>query len=516
MRLAQKGYRVALLEMGKRFTSADFPRSNWQVTRYLWIPLLRCFGIQKISVLKGLLVLHGVGVGGGSLVYANTMMRPGPAVFKGAGWPPGIDWAQVLAPHYEMAMRIMGVTPNPHLREADLTLQKLAQRLGAGATFHGTDVAVHFGAPNEVVADPYFSGAGPGRAGCDLCGGCMIGCHNGSKNTLDKNYLYFAEKWGAHVIPETRVTRITPEAEGYAIETVRSTQCFMPSKTVFHAHKVILAAGVLGTVGLLLKNRDVYKTLPRLSRGVGEHVRTNGESLVGATSLRGDMDLSRGVAIGSAFLTANGLKVEAVRYPAGSGAMRMLAVPLTGNGTRLTRPFKLLAAILMRLPDVVRLWSVRDWAKRTLILLIMSADDARIRLRIGRSVLTGFSRGLVAVPSAQPVPSYIPVAQEAAQVASALIGGTPQNTFSEVLLGAPATAHILGGACMASAQDAGVVDTGHEVFGHAGLYVCDGSVVPSNLGVNPSLTIIALAERFAAQFPSAPGADTSAREVHFS
>ncbi len=516
MRLAQKGYSVALLEMGKRFTQDELPRSNWQATRYLWLPLLRCFGIQKISVLKGLLVLHGIGVGGGSLVYANTLMKPSGEVFN--GWPTGLDWAAVLEPYYALAAKMMGVTRNPHLTEADVVLKELSQKLDAGDTFHGTDVAIHFGAPNEVVPDPYFAGAGPARAGCDLCGGCMIGCHNGSKNTLDKNYLYFAEKWGARVIPETRVTRILPEEGGYAVETERSTQPFRAKKTVFHARKVIVAAGVLGTIALLLKNRDVYRTLPRLSRFVGEQVRTNGESLVGATSLRGDHDLSRGIAIGSAFLTREGLKVEAVRYPSGSGAMRLLAVPLTGNGTRLTRPLKLMVTILLRLPEVIRLWSVRDWAKRTLILLIMSADDARVRLRIGRSILTGFRRGLIAEPSSRPVPSYIPLAQEAARLASGLVGGTPQNTFSEVLLGAPATAHVLGGACMASIPDSGVVDMNHEAFGYPGLYVCDGSVVPSNLGVNPSLTIIALAERFAAQFPpsTSAGGSSNRREIEFS
>jgi len=514
MRLAQKGYKVAVLEAGKRYRAEDFPKTNWDVRRYFWAPRLRCFGIQNITLLEGVMVLHGAGVGGGSLVYANTLMVPGPEVFEDPNWKRGINFGRELAPHYETARRMLGVTTNPALMAGEEALRRVAEKLGGLDTFHPTEVGVFFGEPNVTVPDPYFSGDGPDRKGCNLCGGCMVGCRFHAKNTLDRNYLYFAEKFGGEVFPETRATRIRPVGDGYEIETESTTRLFGRRGPTFSARRVIVAAGVLGTVELLLRNRDLYRTLPRLSSRLGELVRTNGESLLGATSFDRHRDLARGIAIGAAFHPTSLTKIENVRYPSGSGAMRLLGVPLTPDGNALTRPLKMLFRILMRLPSILRLWMIADWAKSTVILLVMQQVDQHLRLRLGGMI----RRRLRGEPTDKAVPSYIPIAQRAAEELAREIGGEPQNIASEVLLRTPATAHVLGGCCIGDSPENGVIDEAHEVFGHPGLYVCDGSVIPGNLAVNPSLTITAIAERFAEKFEAAPGMTAEAlraREIRF-
>ena len=515
MRLAQKGYRVAVVEAGKRWGQADFPKTNWNAFKYLWAPKLRCFGIQNITLLKGVMVLHGSGVGGGSLVYANTLMRPNGAVFDDPAWSRAVAWERELAPHFETARKMLGVTENHALMEGEKTLRRVSERMGSGSTFHATEVGVYFGQANVTVPDPYFSGAGPARTGCTLCGGCMVGCRFGAKNTLDKNYLYFAESWGAQVFPELKVTRLTPTDQGYEVETSSTTSIFSQAGPTLRARRVVLAAGVLGTVELLLKNRDQYGTLPHVSQRLGDFVRTNGESLLGATSFDAHRELSRGIAIGAAFHPNSLTKIESVRYPSGSGAMRLLGVPLTPNGNAFTRPLKLIARMFSRLPRTLRLWRVRDWARSTVILLVMQSVDQHLRLRLGRSLL---GRRLADTTTDRPVPSYLPVAQEAAQILAEELNGEAQNVISEVLLRTPATAHILGGCCIGESAEIGVIDEHHQVFGYPGLYVCDGSVVPGNLAVNPSLTITALAERFASFFERATTLsekDYLAREIRY-
>jgi cholesterol oxidase len=517
MRLAQKGYRVAVLEAGKRWRASDFPHSNWNAFKYLWAPRLRCFGIQNITLLKGVMVLHGAGVGGGSLVYANTLMRPGDEVFDDPSWGAALDWKRELAPHYETARRMLGVTLNPALEEGEQTLKRVAARMGAEGTFHATEVGVYFGKPGATVPDPYFSGAGPERTGCILCGGCMVGCRFGAKNTLDQNYLYFAERWGAQIFAETRATRIVPVEGGYAIETESSTAWLGRRRPTLRASRVVVAAGVLGTIELLLKNRDVHGTLPHLSARLGEQVRTNGESLLGATSFDAHKDLARGIAIGAAFHPNSLTKIESVRYPRGSGAMRLLGIPLTPDGSWLTRPLKLMGRLFTHFFRILRLWTVVDWARSTVILLVMQRIDQHLRLRLGRSLLTRRPH-LEGAATDKPVPSFLPVAQEAAGILGEELHGEPQNIVSEVLLRTPATAHVLGGCAIATTPETGVIDARHEVFGHPGLYVCDGSVIPGNLGVNPSLTITALSERFASLFAPAPSSTKEAlseREIRF-
>ncbi|HWA77280.1 MAG TPA: GMC family oxidoreductase [Polyangiaceae bacterium] len=518
MRLAQKGYRVAVLESGKRYRAQDFPKTNWDVRKYFWAPKFGCFGIQNITLLKGVMVLHGSGVGGGSLVYANTLMQPLPEVFRDSAWSGAVNWARELGPHYETARKMLGVTRNPALLEGEEALRRVAERMSSADTFHATDVGVYFGKPNQKVEDPYFQGAGPARSGCNLCGGCMVGCRFGAKNTLDQNYLYFAERWGAQVIPEISATRIVPVAGGYRVETESSTAFGRPEGPRYFAKKVVLAAGVLGSVELLLRNREVYRTLPNVSALLGDRVRTNGESLLGATSFEAHRELSRGIAIGAAFHPNSLTKIENVRYPAGSGAMRLLGVPLTPDGSALTRPLKLLWRLFARFFRLWRLWRVADWAKSTVILLVMQSVDQHLRLRLGRSLLSSGGLGLKGEPTDKAVPSYLPVAQEAAELLAEELEGEAQNVLSEVLLRTPATAHILGGCCIGSSPETGVIDERHQVFGYPGLYVCDGSVIPGNLAVNPSLTITALAERFASLFEPAEGMSAeklAEREIHF-
>jgi cholesterol oxidase len=516
MRLAQKGYRVAVVEAGKRWLGSDFPKTNWNAFKYLWAPKLGCFGIQNITLLKGVMVLHGSGVGGGSLVYANTLMRPLPSVFQDPAWSGAVDWERELAPHFETARQMLGVTENRALMEGERTLQRVAERMNSADTFHATEVGVFFGKPDVTVPDPYFSGAGPERTGCNFCGGCMVGCRFGAKNTLDKNYLYFAEKWGTKVFPELQVTRLIPVAGGYEVETKQSTSLFGTAGPRLRATRVVLAAGVLGTVELLLKNRDQYGTLPNISARLGDFVRTNGESLLGATSFDAHRELSRGIAIGAAFHPNSLTKIEQVRYPSGSGAMRLLGVPLTPDGTAFTRPLKMIGRMFARLPRILKLWRVRDWARSTVILLVMQSVDQHLRLRLGRSLL---GRALKDTSLGQSVPSFLPIAQQAAEILAEELQGEAQNVASEVLLRTPATAHILGGCCIGRDAQSGVIDERHEVFGYPGLFVCDGSVVPGNLAVNPSLTISALAERFASFFERERGLSAEAfagRQVRFS
>ncbi len=501
MRLARKGYSVAVIETGKRWKASEFAKTNWNVRRYLWAPLIRCFGPQRITLVDKLMVLRGTGVGGGSLIYANTLMKPQSAIFKDSAWPKGLDWERELDEHYSEAKRMLGVTPNPKLFDAEIALKKLGKRMGVEDSFHATDVGIFFNDSGEEVADPYFNGEGPPRKGCNFCGGCMVGCRHDGKNTLDKNYLFFAEKAGTQVFAETSVTKLIPQAEGFLVETQSSTSWFRREGPTFRAKKVILAAGVLGTIELLLRNRDEYRTLPKVSSRLGEYVRTNGESLLASVAYKTDKNFSKGVAIGAAIHPDAVTKIEAVKYPENSDFMRLLAVPLTGAGNGFIRPLKMVGGIFLRFPQFLRLMFVRDWAKSSIILLVMQSIDTYMHFRLGRRWHRSFRMGLAGEATGSPVPSYLPIGQHSVELLSEEIGGISQNVVSEVLLQTPATAHVLGGAILANNSEEGVIDASHQVFGYPGLYVCDGSVIPANLAVNPSLTITAIAERFASLFP---------------
>lgn len=507
LRLAEKGYRVAVLERGRRWTAADFPRTNWNVRRYLWAPLLKCFGIQSMTLFRNVLVLGGSGVGGGSLVYANTLLEPGDPFYRSPAWSDLADWRAELAPHYATARRMLGVTRNPHLTVVDEQIRAVAREMGREDTFHATDVGVFFGRPGEegkTVPDPYFGGEGPERAGCVLCGGCMVGCRHDAKNTLDKNYLFFAEKHGAVIVPDTAVTDVRPlEGGGYALDTVRPGSWFRKGRRTFTARNVVLSAGVLGTVRLLLRCKHVTGSLPEVSDRLGQDVRTNSEALVGLTVRRPEEDHSRGIAIGSGFHPEPQTHVEPCRYPAGSSFMRLLAAPMADDGSRITRPLKMLAAAVRHPLDTLRLIFNRRWAESTVILLVMQTLDNRMRLRLRRGPLSLFRRRMsTEVDAANRVPSYIPAGHTVARALAGRMDAVPQSAVNEVLLQIPTTAHVLGGCGIGADPSRGVIDLDHQVFGHPNLYVCDGSVIPANLGVNPSLTITAMTERAMSRIPA--------------
>jgi len=504
LRLAEKGYRVAVLEAGKRWGAADFARTNWNVRRSVWMPGLFCHGILRLRLLSDVLVVSGAGVGGGSLVYGNTLPTPRAEIFTRPEWPGGRDWRQALAPHYATARRMLGSTVNPTLTPADRVMKECAEEIGKGDTFRPTEVAVFFGAPGQTVPDPYFGGEGPERAGCVLCGGCMVGCRHNAKNTLDKNYLYLAEKRGVDVYPETQVDRIEADGAGYRLATFRPTSPFRRRRTQWTAPVVVLAAGVLGTVDLLLRARE-NGWLPHLSPAVGKRVRTNSETIVGATARSGDVDYSMGVAITSSIYPDEVTHIEPVRYPRGSDLIGLLAKPLTDGGPGAPRPLRFLANCIKRPGDLARSLVPLGWARRTILLLVMQVSDNHLELVRRRRWYWPFTRGLDSRNLAmgdQRNPTYIPVANDMARRVAKKIGGWPASSINEVLFNIPSTAHILGGASIGSDAATAVCDDHNRAFGYDGLYIVDGSAIPVNLGVNPSLTITALAEHAMSAIPA--------------
>ena len=507
LRLAEKGYRVVVLEQGKRWQATDFPRTNWSLRKYLWLPRLGMHGIQVLTFLRHALVLHGRGVGGGSLVYANTLIAPPDEVFERPGWN-APDWAARLAPHYAEARRMLGAVPCEGIGRTDALLRNVVAGIGGPGTFHVHDVGVWFGLPGVNVPDPYFGGKGPERTGCTRCGACMIGCPIGAKNTLDRNYLWLAERLGARIVPETEALSIRPADGGWVVHTRRSLG-MRRSRRVWRARNVVVCGGVIGTVRLLLRSR---RWLPRLPPSVGRFVLTNSESILAADARPDEGDWIDHVAITSGVYADERTHLEMVRFNKGSDALFWLATPLTDGGGRIPRPLRLLGNILRRPLRFLRgLWPFGR-AERTGIVLAMQATDGHLELeyrprwwRFGRP---GFGSRL---PAGQPRPvSWIPVANEVTRRLARAMGGDAWSTWPEVVYGAPTTAHILGGCRIGESADDGVVDSGGEVFGHPGLFVADGSVVPVNLGVNPSLTITALAEYFMAQVPPRHAGSSSA------
>ena len=521
MRLAEKGYRVLVLERGKRYRADDFPRTNWNVFKFLWLPALRCFGIMGVNFLDDIMILNGSGVGGGSLVYAGTHLEPGDAFYNAEEWRDLADWKAELAPHFATANEMLGVTPNPCLWPADHHLREIAAELGQEHTFSPTPVAIFFGEPGETVPDPYFGGAGPDRAGCIHCGGCMVGCRYNAKNTLDKNYLYFAEQYGAEVRPECNVVDVRPLPETtagdarYEVVYERTTDWLFKRRAAVRARNVVFAAGVLGTVDLLLRCRDETGSLPDLSPRLGRRVRSNSEALMGVTAREDHTDFSEGVAITSHFWVDDVTSVEPVRYPRGSSLMRNLGVPLVEmEGGPWQRLGRFLLYGLRRPLDLLKVRLLPDWARDTTILLVMQTVENRMRLRRGRSLWTLFRRGLVSMrDETLPIPAVIAAGRKVIEKFAERVNGIAQSSIHEVLLDKPSTAHILGGCGIGRDETDGVVDADHRVFNYPGLYVADGSVIPANLGVNPSLTITAMSERAMSKIPQA-GAPWQERYPH--
>lgn len=497
LRLAEKGYRVLVLEKGKWFSAQDFPKRNWNVKRWLWVPLLHFFGFFKISFFRHITILSGVGVGGGSLVYANTLPLPRDEFFQAQSWAHLADWKTELREHYETSRRMMGTTTNPRLETGDLALKKLAEEIGKAEYFEPTQVAVFFGEADKTVPDPYFGGKGLERAGCNFCGGCMTGCRYNAKNTLDKNYLYLAQQSGAKIQAEAEVYDVLPigntdGSDGYQINWKKSTG-FIKKKGSYTAKGVVFAGGVLGTIPLLLKLRRF--SLPNLSPRVGYGIRTNSESLVGITTFDKNTVFSDGIAIGSILHTDPHSHLEPVRYASGSGFWRLLMSPLVHGPNVFIRILKALGNFLAHPVKNLRVIFVWNWAKRTQILLFMRTLDSTLR----------FSRGLFGMKSTMsqgqtPTP-FVTEAKELAEKYARLVNAKPIVLLTETLFGIPTTAHILGGAVMGLDASEGVIDKDHRVFGYQNMYICDGSSVSANPGVNPSLTITALAERAMSKIP---------------
>jgi cholesterol oxidase len=505
MRLARKGYSVLVLERGKRYESSDFPRTNWHVPKFLWLPALRCYGIMGINMFKDIVVLNGSGVGGGSLVYAGVMLRPDQAFFQAAAWRNLADWEAELAPHYDTAEQMMGVAANPRLGPADHICRDIATELGQEETFQPAPVAVYFGEPGVTVPDPYFGGSGPARSGCNFCGNCMVGCRFNGKNTLDKNYLYFAERYGAEIRAEANVEFLrpcsTPLSDGARYELFyRSSTARNGRQQRVRARSVVLAAGVLGTLELLFHCRD-NGALPKLSPQLGKTVRSNGEALLGVTTRREGQDFSQGVAIGSSFWIDEQTSVEPVRYARGSSFMRNTAVPLNGYQGGVGRRLGQMAGDILRHPrDFLKIRLLPDWARDSTIFLVMQTAENRMRFRPGKGLLG--SRLVSERDEKHPIPAVVEAARPVLERFAERVDGIPQAMFNEALLGTPSTAHILGGCTIGRDAGQGVVDINHEVFNYPGLYVVDASVIPANLGVNPSLTILALAERAMQRIPA--------------
>ncbi len=499
LRLAEKGYRVGVLEAGRRFADHELPRTSWRMRDFLWAPRLGMTGIQRIHVLKDVVVVAGAGVGGGSLVYANTLYVPGKAFFEDPQWGGITDWATELAPYYDQAKRMLGVTQNPTMTASDVVMRSVADEMGVGHTFALTPVGVFFGdGPGITSTDPYFGGAGPERTGCIECGECMTGCRHNAKNTLPKNYLALAERAGARVYSLTTATAIAErDGGGFTIETVRTTGRRRVRR--LSAEHVIVAAGTYGTQKLLhrMKNEGI---LPRLSPRLGRLTRTNSESLLGAVSTRADTDYSRGVAITSSFYPAPDTHVEPVRYGKGSNSMGLLQSVLTipRPGERRWRSWA--REVAANPGDAASFLNVRRWSERSIISLVMQTVDNSLTLVETRG-RRGKPRLTTRPDESRPAPTYLPVAQDVARRLAARIAGRPAGSVFENL-DKVVTAHFVGGCAIGADAASGVVDAYHRVFGHPGLHIVDGSTITANLGVNPSLTITAQAERAMALWPN--------------
>ncbi len=497
MRLSQKGYKVAVIESGKRWASSDFPKTNFSLRKFLWMPKFFCYGIQRINMLDDVMILSGAGVGGGSLVYANTLYVP-PKDFFEREIVQKMGGEKTLIPFYNIAKRMLGVIENPKIWEVDNLMKETAEDMGMGHTFKRTPVGINFNEKNNI--DPYFNGEGPERNSCNFCGGCMVGCRFNAKNTLDKNYLYFAEKLGTKIIPESKVVKLIPLSEdgeeGYEVHTISTTGMFGFPKKKYTAKNIVLSAGVLGTISLLLKMKE-EKLMPRLSDQLGGVVRTNSESIVGVSSKDKNVDFSKGIAITSSVYPDKDTHIEPVRYSEGSDAMSFLAAgSLVDGGGKIPRVLRFFGSVLRHPIDTIRYLSPFGFAKQGIILLVMQSLDSSIQVIRKRRILWPFQKTLSSRSSdGKKIPSYIPIANEFARNLAKKINGVARSAYNEVLLDIPTTAHILGGAIISDSPEQGVIDLQNKVFGYKNLTVCDGSMVPANLGVNPSLTITALSER---------------------
>jgi cholesterol oxidase len=513
LRLAEKGYQVAVLECGRRFADDEFAKTTWDAAKYYWMPKLGMKGIFRLTLFKDVFVASGCGVGGGSLGYANTLYRARSAFYTDPQIAGLADWEAELAPHYEQAERMLGVVSYDQDSAADLLLKEYAQQNGFGETYVKTPVGVFLGEEGKTVPDPFFGGEGPARTGCLRCGRCMIGCPHGAKNTLVKNYLYFAERRGVQVMPERSVCDIRPlgasdGSTGYVVTHERSGAWARRDRRRLTARGVIVAAGALGTTKLLFSCK-LCGSLPDISDRLGYLVRTNSESILAVTAADDTRDFTRGVAITSSVHPDPDTHIEPVTYGEGADSQSLLFALMTEAGSRGNQPLHLLANMARHPVMTIRASRIRGWSRRTMVVLVMQSLDNAMRLKVKRR----WPNGNVVLSTEQnpnnPNPDKIPAAYRTAEWIQQRIGGTAQSVVMEAALSIPTTAHILGGAVIGRDRQSGVIDARHRVFGYQNLLVCDGSAVPANIGANPSLTITALTERAIATIPTKAAPETA-------
>jgi cholesterol oxidase len=507
LRLAEKGYSVAVLESGPRMRDEDFAQSTWNLRRTFWAPSIGLRGISRVAIFKDIFIAAGAGVGGGSLIYANTLYRAKPSFFAHPQWSGLEDWDAVLRPHYDYAERMLGVRRVPWCSDGQSLLKELGEHFGAGQTFTRTPCAVFFGEPGLSVPDPYFGGSGPPRTGCTRCGGCTSGCRIGAKNSLVKNYLWFAEQQGVRILPETEVRDIRPldggeGKTGYALDTVHPGAWLHKRPRALHAKGIVVAAGALGTNTLLARCKH-GGGLPRLSDRLGHLVRTNSESILAVTLPDDRLQPARDVSISASVHLSHDTHIELVTYGGKGDFMKFFFTLLTGEGTRLTRPLLLLGQILRHPWRFLKSLSPLHWGRRSLILLVMQSRDNAIAFVPKRRWFGGVGLS-TRQDVGKPNPTFIAEGNAAAAWLAERTGGVAQSMVPEALTNIPTTAHILGGAVIGRDASSGVVDGNGQVFGYRNLIICDGSVMPANPGVNPSLTITALAEHIMSRIPPAP------------
>lgn len=502
LRLAEKGYTVCVIESGKRWQAKDFPKTNWSFWKYLWAPAFFCYGIQRIQFLNHVVILGGAGVGGGSLVYANTLFVPPDSFFNDPQWQGLVpDWKAELMPFYETAKKMLGVVTNPKFWPTDYMLLDYAREIGREDYFRPSEVGVFFGEPGVTVPDPYFGGRGPARTGCTMTGHCMVGCRDGGKNSLDRNYLYLAEGLGVKIIPEHKVIDVRPNSHGeYIVTAQKVTDFIFKRKLILRAKGVVFAAGVMGTLELLWRCKQVG-SLPKLSDKLGHFVRTNSEVLAGVTS-KTNQQHSLGVSITSSLFVNDNTHIELVRYPKGSDIMAIFAGLMTDGGGKIPRPVKFLWNSIRHPLQFLRTRIPINWGRNTVILLVMQTLDNHLTVLRKRRWWALFRKGLISRNEGKKIPTYIPEANHALRAMAKRMNAIPQNAITEVLLNIPMTAHILGGCIIGKDKEHGVIDIYHRVFGYENMYITDASAIPANLGVNPSLTITAMAERAMSYIPN--------------
>lgn len=497
LRLAQKGYKVLVVERGKWYKNSDFPKTNWNLPKWLWFPKIHFFGIMKISIFNHVSVISGAGVGGGSLVYANTLPIPKKAFYNSGSWANLNDWENILKPYYDTALKMLGASKNTWLGDSDLVVKEVAKRLNKEDKFEPTNVAVYFGEAGKEVADPYFEGKGPSRTGCIHCGACMTGCRHNAKNTLDKNYLYLAQQLGTEIWAEKEIIDVIPlnenGSDGYEI-TIKDSTTFIKKKQKIRTKGIVFSGGVIGTVKLLLQLKK-KGSLPNLSEQLGNFIRTNNEALIPVTSINNkNKDYSKGLAIGSILHTDENTHLEPCRYSPGSGFWRVLMMPMVSGNNIFSRLGKVFINFIKKPINYLKLIFVRDWAKNSPIILFMQTIDSTLKFSLNS---IGRMNSTVATGN-KPTP-FIKEAHDIASQFADIIDGVPTNLNLETLFGIPSTAHILGGCVMGQNENEGVVNKKSEVFNYKNMLVCDGSTISANPGVNPSLSITAISEHAMAQ-----------------